>query len=53
MKEVCGLDQSADNFAWSFDGVPEENSLYLRFGDTRIEVPAMDSVLYQPKELLE
>ncbi|WP_050637509.1 class I mannose-6-phosphate isomerase [Candidatus Stoquefichus sp. SB1] len=52
MKEVCGLDQSADNFAWSFDGVPEENSLYLRFGDTRIEVPAMDLVLYQPKELL-
>lgn len=52
MKEVCGLDQSQDNFAWSFDGVPEENSLYLKYGDTRIEIPAMDLVLYQPKELL-
>ncbi len=52
MKEVCGLDQSKENYAWSFDGVPEENSLYLRFADTRIEIPAMDLVLYQPKELL-
>lgn len=52
MKEVCGLDQSQDNFAWSFDGVPEENSLYLKYGNTRIEIPAMDLVLYQPKQLL-
>lgn len=52
MKEHCGLDSHEDNYAWSFDGVPEENSLYLRYNDTRIEVPAMDLVLYQPKELL-
>ena len=52
MKEVCDLDKDADNYAWAFDGVPEENSLYLRFGETRIEIPAMDLVLYQPKELL-
>lgn len=52
MKDVCGLDKTKENFAWSFDGVPEENSLYLKFGDTRIEVPAMDLVLYQPVELL-
>lgn len=52
MKTVCGLDPGAKNYAWSFDGVPEENSLYLRFGDTRIEIPAMDLVLYQPVELL-
>lgn len=52
MKEVCDLDKQQENFAWSFDGVPEENSLYLRFQDTRIEIPAMDLVLYQPKELL-
>lgn len=52
MKKVCGLDPNEKNFAWSFDGVPEENSLYLRYGQTRIEIPAMDLVLYQPKELL-
>ncbi len=52
MKRVCGLDDDAPNYAWSFDGVPEENSLYLRFGDVRVEVPAQDLVLYQPVELL-
>ena len=52
MKKVCGLDDRQDNFAWSFDGVPEENSLYLKYGKTCIEIPAMDLVLYQPKELL-
>ncbi len=52
MKKHCGLDESEDNYAWSFDGVPEENSLYLRFNHTRIEIPAMDLVLYQPIELL-
>ena len=52
MKEVCGLPKEEANYAWSFDGVPEENSLYLRFGDVRMEVPAMDLVLYRPKELL-
>ena len=52
MKEVCGLDPAADNYAWSFDGVPEENSLYLRISDVRIEIPAQDLVLWQPVELL-
>lgn len=52
MKEVCNLDKSKENYAWSFDGVPEENSIYLKYGETRIEVPAMDLVLYKPVELL-
>ena len=52
MKKNCDLDEKQNNYAWSFDGVPEENSLYFRFGDTRIEIPAMDQVLYQPVELL-
>lgn len=52
MKGVCGLDPMADNYAWSFDGVPEENSLYLRVGDVRIELPAQDLVLSHPVELL-
>ena len=52
MKEVCGLDPEADNYAWSFDGVPEENSLFLRIGGVRLEVPAQDLVLWRPVELL-
>lgn len=52
MKEVCGLDPDSPNFAWAFDGVPEENSLYLKYGDTVIETPAMNLVLYAPLGLL-
>ena len=52
MKEVCGLDAQAPNFAWSFDGVPEENSLLFDFDGTVVEIPAMDLVLYQPRNLL-
>ena len=52
MKEVMGLDKEAENFAWSFDGVPEENSLYLQYGDIRVEIPAMNAVFYKPIALL-
>lgn len=52
MKEVCNLPKEAPNYAWSFDGVPEENSLYLRYDSIRVEIPAMNIVLNQPKPLL-
>lgn len=52
MKEVFGLDASAKNYAWSFDGVPEENSLYLSYGDVRVETPAMNLTKYLPREFL-
>jgi len=52
MKEVCGLDQSQSNFAWSFDGVPEENSLLLKVENTLFEIPAINLVFYKSKELL-
>ena len=52
MKEVCNLDPSAPNYAWSFDGVPEENSILFDYDGVIVELPAMDLVLYQPKELL-
>lgn len=52
MKDVCGLDREQPNFAWSFDGVPEENSLYLDYGGIRVEVPAVDAVFLKPAELL-
>lgn len=52
MKEVCGLDNDAPNYAWAFDGVPEENSIYMRFGKVRVEVPSIDVVFYRPRLLL-
>lgn len=52
MKEVCQLDPKEENYAWSFDGVPEENSIYLKYGDVIIESPAMNVVKYEPRNLL-
>lgn len=52
MKEVCDLDRSASNYGWCFDCVPEENSLFLGFGDVRVEVPSIDLVFAHPHELL-
>ena len=52
MKEVCDLDRSQKNYAWAFDGVPEENSIYMNFGGVRIEVPSVDAVFYRPAQLL-
>jgi mannose-6-phosphate isomerase class I len=52
MKEVCDLDRSQANYAWCFDCVPEENSLLLSFGPTRLEVPASNLVFAQPRRLL-
>jgi mannose-6-phosphate isomerase class I len=52
MKEVCDLDQSAPNYGWCFDCVPEENSLLLGFGDARFEIPSLDLVFAQPRALL-
>lgn len=52
MRDVCGLDATAPNFAWCFDCVPEENSLYLLVDGVRVEIPALDLVLRHPRELL-
>src|SRR5215218_1284591 len=52
MKQVCDLDRSVENYGWCFDCVPEENSLLLGFGDVRVEVPSIDVVFHQPRELL-
>lgn len=52
MKEVCNLDVNQPNYAWSFDGVPEENSILFDYDGVIVELPAMDLVLYKPKELL-
>jgi mannose-6-phosphate isomerase class I len=52
MKEVCDLPREAENYAWCFDCVPEENSLLLGFGDVRIEIPSINLVFQHPHELL-
>ena len=52
MKEVCGLNPLKKNYAWSFDGVPEENSIALGFGDRSIEIPAQDLVQFRPVNLM-
>jgi len=52
MKQQFDLDPTKPNYAWCFDCVPEENSLLLRFGAVRIEIPAQDLVLLQPRALL-
>jgi len=52
MKEVCNLDKHEQNYAWSFDGVPEENSMRFKYGETIFEIPAQDLVDYAPERLM-
>jgi len=52
MKKYCDLDKNEKNFAWCFDGVPEENSLLLQFNDIIFETPSINVVFAQPKALL-
>lgn len=52
MREVCGLEGDAPNYGWCFDCVPEENSLRLGFGETRLEIPALDLIFHQPRQVL-
>ena len=41
METVCDLPRDLPNHAWCFDCVPEENSLLLGFGKTRVELPPL------------
>nr|WP_205663670.1 class I mannose-6-phosphate isomerase [Amnibacterium flavum] len=52
MKDEFGLDPSAENYAWCFDCVPEENSILLDVAGTIVELPSIDVVLTHPNELL-
>ena len=52
MKEVCRLDKEAVNYAWAFDGVPEENHIRLQFNEGVIDTPAINLVFAQPRALL-
>jgi mannose-6-phosphate isomerase class I len=52
MKEACNLNRNQENYAWCFNCVPEENSLFLRFGNVRMELPSINLVFSYPRELL-
>ena len=52
MKEICNLDPQQQNYAWSFDGVPEENHITLINKSVSMDIPAMNLVLNQPINLL-
>lgn len=52
MKKKFNLPEGENNYAWSFDGVPEENAINLLFEGGEIKLPAIDAVLYTPERLL-
>ncbi len=52
MRNTLGVPTDAENLAWSFDGVPEENALGFAIGDVRMAFPCIDLVLTHPHELL-
>ena len=52
MKDVCNLDKDVENYAWCFNGVPEEESLLLEIDGEIIEIPSINLVFYKPVELL-
>ena len=52
MRRQFDLDPEAPNFAWCFNGVPEENSLLLDIGGDVFEMPSINAVFFRPDELL-
>jgi mannose-6-phosphate isomerase class I len=52
LKQRFDLEPSAPNYGWGFDCVPEENSLLLAFGHTRVEIPSLNLVFHRPRQLL-
>jgi mannose-6-phosphate isomerase class I len=52
MKEKFDLDKNTANYAWSFNCVPEENSLLIEFSNANFEIPSINVVFYKPLELL-
>jgi mannose-6-phosphate isomerase class I len=52
MKDVCKLEPEAENYAWCFNCVPEENSLLFIVNTVVFETPAINLVFYKPVQLL-
>ena len=52
IKNKFKLDPQMPNYAWGFDCVPEENSLFLQFGNVRLETSAINLVFFESLSLL-
>ncbi|MDT2763724.1 class I mannose-6-phosphate isomerase [Enterococcus asini] len=52
MQKKFKVGQEKHNLAWSFDGVPEENSILAKIGDIEFEMPAQILVDTFPESLL-
>ncbi len=52
MKNYLNLDKDEINFAWGFDCVPEENSVFFKIGEELFETPGINLVFYSSKKLL-
>ena len=52
MQEHFDLPPKKNNYAWCFDGVPEENSICLQIGKTLVDIPAINLVHAHPNALL-
>lgn len=52
MKEYLDLNKNEINFAWGFDCVPEENSIFFKVGGEIFETPGINLVFYSSKKLL-
>ncbi|MBM3909563.1 MAG: class I mannose-6-phosphate isomerase [Firmicutes bacterium] len=52
MKEVCQLPEGPKNYAWSFDGVPEENAVRVADDHHVFSMPAQNLVYFGKATLL-
>lgn len=52
MQEKFSVGQDKINLAWSFDGVPEENSIIANINGVEVEMPAQVLVNMYPEKLL-
>ncbi|MBP1043475.1 class I mannose-6-phosphate isomerase [Vagococcus sp. BWB3-3] len=52
MQQQFNFRQDEVNLAWSFNGVPEENSLILNFGSAKMEIPGNNLVYFQGEAVL-
>ncbi|MGX6978153.1 class I mannose-6-phosphate isomerase [Vagococcus elongatus] len=52
MQETFDVKKDEKNLAWSFNGVPEENSMLFDIEGTQFEIPANNLVYFRPSELL-
>lgn len=52
MQETFDFRKEEVNLAWSFNGVPEENSLLLDFGEAQFETPGNNLMFFNGEEVL-